>query len=152
VHTVADLYRLTLDDFLEMKRRADERDGITPETVKAGKVATRWAENLIAAIDASRNTTLERLLYALGIRDVGESTAKTLAKHFGALAPIMEADVETLRHVPDVGPSSRRVSPISSPSRITAKSSPHSRQWCALEGRRTATRLRRDPCPARPSC
>ncbi|MDR7098468.1 DNA ligase (NAD+) [Lysobacter niabensis] len=104
VHTVADLYRLTLDDFLEMKRRADERDGITPETVKAGKVATRWAENLIAAIDASRNTTLERLLYALGIRDVGESTAKTLAKHFGALAPIMEADVETLRHVPDVGP------------------------------------------------
>jgi DNA ligase (NAD+) len=104
VHTVADLYRLKLDDFLEMKRRADERDGITPETVKAGKVATRWAENLIAAIDASRNTTLERLLYALGIRDVGESTAKTLAKHFGALAPIMEADVETLRHVPDVGP------------------------------------------------
>ncbi|WP_457096162.1 NAD-dependent DNA ligase LigA [Lysobacter sp. P5_B9] len=104
VHTVADLYKLTLDDFLEMKRRADERDGITPETVKAGKVATRWAENLIAAIDASRNTTLERLLYALGIRDVGESTAKTLAKHFGALAPIMEADVETLRHVPDVGP------------------------------------------------
>ncbi|GAB3366572.1 NAD-dependent DNA ligase LigA [Lysobacter rhizosphaerae] len=104
VHTVADLYKLTLDDFLEMKRRADERDGITPETVKAGKVATRWAENLIAAIDASRNTTLERLLYALGIRDVGESTAKTLAKHFGALAPIMEADVDTLRHVPDVGP------------------------------------------------
>jgi DNA ligase (NAD+) len=104
VHTVADLYKLALDDFLEMKRRADERDGITPETVKAGKVATRWAENLIAAIDASRNTTLERLLYALGIRDVGESTAKTLAKHFGALAPIMEADVDTLRHVPDVGP------------------------------------------------
>src|SRR4249919_2185142 len=109
VHTVADLYKLTLDDFLEMKRRADERDGITPGHaekggVKAGKVATRWAENLIAAIDASRNTTLERLLYALGIRDVGESTAKTLAKHFGALAPIMAADVETLRHVPDVGP------------------------------------------------
>jgi len=109
VHTVADLYKLTLDDFLEMKRRADERDGITPGHaekggVKAGKVATRWAENLIAAIDASRNTTLERLLYALGIRDVGESTAKTLAKHFGALAPIMAADVDTLRHVPDVGP------------------------------------------------
>jgi DNA ligase (NAD+) len=87
-----------------MKRRADERDGLTPETVKAGKVATRWAENLIAAIDASRNTTLERLLYALGIRDVGESTAKTLAKHFGALDPIMAADVDTLRTVPDIGP------------------------------------------------
>ncbi|HJW46799.1 MAG TPA: NAD-dependent DNA ligase LigA [Lysobacter sp.] len=104
VHSVADLYKLTLEDFLEMKRRADERDGVTPETVKAGKVATRWAENLIAAIAASRNTTLERLLYAVGIRDVGESTAKTLAKHFGALDPIMAADVETLKTVPDVGP------------------------------------------------
>jgi DNA ligase (NAD+) len=104
VHTVADLYRLKLEDFLEMKRHADERDGVTPETVKAGKVATRWAENLIAAIDASRNTSLERLLYALGIRDVGESTAKTLTRHFGALDPIMAADVETLRAVPDVGP------------------------------------------------
>ncbi|HEV8695112.1 MAG TPA: NAD-dependent DNA ligase LigA, partial [Lysobacter sp.] len=104
VRSVADLYKLTLGDFLEMKRRADERDGITPETVKAGKVATRWAENLIAAIDASRNTTLERLLYALGIRDVGESTAKTLTKHFGALDPIMSADVETLKTVPDIGP------------------------------------------------
>jgi len=104
VHTVADLYRLTLEDFLEMKRRADEAAGATPSTVKAGKVATRWAENLIAAIDASRNTTLERLLFALGIRDVGESTAKTLAKHFGALDPIMAADVDTLKTVPDVGP------------------------------------------------
>jgi len=104
VHTVADLYRLTLEDFLEMKRRADEAAGATPSTVKAGKVATRWAENLIAAIDASRNTTLERVLFALGIRDVGESTAKTLAKHFGALDPIMAADVDTLKTVPDVGP------------------------------------------------
>jgi DNA ligase (NAD+) len=104
VHTVADLYRLTLEDFLEMKRRADEVAGATPSTVKAGKVATRWAENLIAAIDASRNTTLERVLFALGIRDVGESTAKTLAKHFGALDPIMAADVDTLKTVPDIGP------------------------------------------------
>ena len=104
VRTVADLYKLRLEDFLEMKRRADERDGAVPETVKAGKIATRWAENLIGAIDASRGTTLERLLYALGIRDVGESTAKTLARHFGALDPIMAADVEALRHVPDIGP------------------------------------------------
>jgi DNA ligase (NAD+) len=104
VHTVADLYRLTLDDFLEMKRRADAAAGATPATVKSGKIATRWAENLIAAIDASRGTTLERLLYALGIRDVGESTAKTLAKHFGALDPIMAADVDTLKTVPDIGP------------------------------------------------
>jgi DNA ligase (NAD+) len=104
VHTVADLYKLTLEDFLEMKRRADEVSGATPATAKAGRIATRWAENLIAAIDASRSTTLERLLYALGIRDVGESTAKTLAKHFGALDPIMAADVDTLRTVPDIGP------------------------------------------------
>ncbi|QSX80047.1 NAD-dependent DNA ligase LigA [Lysobacter solisilvae] len=104
VRTVADLYTLTLDDFLRMKREADAREGVTPETVKAGKVATRWAENLVQAIDASRSTSLERLLYALGIRDVGESTAKTLARHFGGLDPIMAADVETLRSVPDIGP------------------------------------------------
>ena len=104
VRTVADLYVLTLDDFLAMKRRADERDGTVPETVKAGKVATKWAENLVQAIAASQATTLERLLFALGIRDVGESTARTLARHFGALAPIMDADETTLCEVPDVGP------------------------------------------------
>jgi DNA ligase (NAD+) len=87
-----------------MRRRADERDGTVPETVKAGKVATRWAENLVAAIDASRDSTLERVLYALGIRDVGESTAKTLARFFGALDPLMAADEDALRGVPDVGP------------------------------------------------
>jgi len=102
--SVADLYSLTLEDLLEMKRRSDERDGNTPETVKQGKVATKWAENILAAIDKSRSTTLERLLYALGIRDVGESTAKTLAKFFGALDPIMHAELETLMQVPDVGP------------------------------------------------
>jgi DNA ligase (NAD+) len=75
VKTVADLYKLTLDDFLAMKQQADELADATPETVKGGKIATRWAENLVAAIDASRDTTLERLLYALGFRDVGESTA-----------------------------------------------------------------------------
>jgi DNA ligase (NAD+) len=104
VHSVADLYRLTLDDFIEMKQRADEMAESVPQTVKSGKIATRWAENLVAAIDASRYTTLERLLFALGIRDVGESTAKTLARHFGALDPIMAADETTLTAVPDVGP------------------------------------------------
>jgi len=104
VRSVADLYRLTLNDFIEMKRRADEMAESVPQTVKSGKIATRWAENLVAAIDASRSTTLERLLFALGIRDVGESTAKTLARHFGALDPIMAADETTLTAVPDVGP------------------------------------------------
>ena len=104
VRSVADLYRLTLDDFIDMKRRADEMAEAVPQTVKAGKIATRWAENLVGAIAASRDTTLERLLFALGIRDVGESTAKTLARHFGALDPIMAADEAALTTVPDVGP------------------------------------------------
>jgi DNA ligase (NAD+) len=54
VQRVADLYALTLDDLLEMKRLADERDGTTPETVVQGKVATKWAENLLEAIAASK--------------------------------------------------------------------------------------------------
>lgn len=104
VKTIADLYTLRLDDFLEMKRRAEERDGSTPESVKAGKVASKWAENLVQAIDASRVSILERVLFALGIRDVGETTAKTLARHFGALDPIMSAGESLLREVPDIGP------------------------------------------------
>ena len=68
------------------------------------KIATKWADNLLAGIEASRNTTLERFLFALGIRDVGESTAKTLARHFGALDSLMAADEATLQQVPDVGP------------------------------------------------
>ncbi len=104
VQTVADLYTLTVNDLLEMKRRADERDGTVPATVKAGKVADKWAHNLVNAIDASRSTTLERLLFALGIPDVGESTAKTLTRYFGALEPLMSADEIALREVPDIGP------------------------------------------------
>ncbi len=104
VRHVADLYALTLDQLLDVKRRADERDGVVPETVKKGKVASRWAENLLAAIDASRKTTLPRLLFALGIRDVGESTAKTLARHFGALDRIASASEADLMTAPDVGP------------------------------------------------
>lgn len=104
VQTVADLYRLTLDDLLAMKRKADARDGLTPETVKQGRIATRWAENLLGGIDQSRSTTLERLLFALGIRDVGEATAKQLARWFGGLEALMAASVDELQTVPDVGP------------------------------------------------
>ena len=104
VHSVADLYKLTLDDLLEMKRRADERDDTTPETVRAGKIATKWAENLIAAIAASRNTTLDRFLYSLGIPDVGEATAKALARWFGGLDALILASEDELKQVPDVGP------------------------------------------------
>lgn len=101
--SVAGLYRLTLEDLLEMKRRADERDGTIPETVKSGKIATKWAENLIEAIDASRRTTLERFLYALGIQHVGESTAKALAAWFGDLALVRHLPWPLLKLVPDIG-------------------------------------------------
>jgi DNA ligase (NAD+) len=103
IHGVADLYRLTLEDLLQMKRLADERDGTTPETVKAGKVATKWADNLLAAIAASKRPPLERLLFALGIRHVGESTGKTLADWLGSLALVRRAPAALLRVLPDIG-------------------------------------------------
>lgn len=103
VKGVADLYALTLDDLLKMKRLADERDGTTPETVKQGKVATKWADNLLAAIAASKRPPLERLLFALGIRHVGESTAKTLADWLGSLALVRRAPAALLRVLPDIG-------------------------------------------------
>jgi DNA ligase (NAD+) len=100
---VADLYRLTLDDLLAMKRAADERDGTTPDTVKQGKIATKWADNLLAAIADSKRPPLERLLFALGIRHVGESTAKTLADWLGSLALVRRAPAALLRVLPDIG-------------------------------------------------
>ncbi|RAO76052.1 NAD-dependent DNA ligase LigA [Dyella jiangningensis] len=103
VHTPADLYKLTLDDFLEMKRRADDRDGTTPETVKQGKVATKWAENLIDAIEASKHATLPRFLFGLGIMHIGESTAKTLVAWLGSLAVIRRMPAAVLRVLPDIG-------------------------------------------------
>lgn len=103
VHGIADLYKLTLDNLLEMKQRADERDGITPETVQQGKIATKWAENLLAAIAASKQPSLDRLLFALGIRHVGESTAKTLTDWLGQLALIRHAPAALLRVLPDIG-------------------------------------------------
>jgi DNA ligase (NAD+) len=103
IHGVADLYRLTLDDLLAMKRAADERDGTTPETVRQGKIATKWADNLLEAIEASKRPPLERLLFALGIRHVGESTAKTLADWLGSLALVRRAPAALLRVLPDIG-------------------------------------------------
>ena len=87
VSTVADLYRLTKFQIASLERMGDKS-----------------AANLIAAIDRSRAPALWRFLYALGIREVGEATAKRLAAHFGTLEAISEADEETLQTVPDVGP------------------------------------------------
>jgi DNA ligase (NAD+) len=83
-----------------------------PELYKLGlaklaaldRMAEKSAANLVAALDKSRQTTLARFLYALGIRQVGETTAKDLARHFGAIDRIMQASVDQLLQVKDVGP------------------------------------------------
>ena len=67
------------------------------------KIATRWADNLIAAIDASRDTTLERLLFALGIENVGENTSKGLSTWFGDLELIRHLPWPLFKRVPDIG-------------------------------------------------
>jgi len=87
VRTVADLYRLTKFQLSSLDRMGDKSAG-----------------NLVAAIDRARNPVLWRFLYALGIREVGEATAKSLASHFGTLEAISAADDEALQAVPDVGP------------------------------------------------
>jgi DNA ligase (NAD+) len=103
VRTPADIYGLTVERFVEMKQAIDEREGTTPETVKAGKIATRWAENLVTGIDASRHTTLPRFLFALGIMHIGESTARTLATWLGSLELVRSMPAPVLRALPDIG-------------------------------------------------
>jgi DNA ligase (NAD+) len=68
------------------------------------RMGEKSAANLVAGLDKSRQATLPRFLYALGIRQVGETTAKDLARHFGSLDAIMDASVEQLQSVRDVGP------------------------------------------------
>ncbi|MEK8090398.1 NAD-dependent DNA ligase LigA [Thermithiobacillus plumbiphilus] len=87
IKSVADLYTLTLDQLLGLERMGEK---------SASKLLTR--------IEASKATTLPRFLYALGIRHVGEATAKSLASHFGDLDPLMQADAATLQGVAEVGP------------------------------------------------
>lgn len=87
IHSVADLFSLKVEQLAGLER-----------------MASKSATNLVEAIAAARQTTLPRLLYALGIREVGETTAKLLANHFGSLEKLQEADAETLLAVPDVGP------------------------------------------------
>lgn len=87
VHKAADIFRLTLADLTSLPRMAE----------KSGS-------NLLKAIDKARTTTLQRFIYALGIRDVGEATALALARHFGSLEALMQADPATLQAVADVGP------------------------------------------------
>jgi DNA ligase (NAD+) len=87
IKTLPDLYRLGLNALASLERMADKS-----------------AQNLLAALERSKHTTLPRFLFGLGIRHVGEATAKDLARHFGKLDSIMDAGVEQLLEVPDVGP------------------------------------------------
>ncbi|MGS1006873.1 NAD-dependent DNA ligase LigA [Achromobacter anxifer] len=74
------------------------------ELVGLDRMGQKSADNLVAAIDKARAPGLNRLLYALGIRHVGETTARDVARHFGSIDAIMDADEEALSSVPDVGP------------------------------------------------
>ena len=83
-----------------------------PELYKLGvlklaaleRMGEKSAQNLVDALERSRHTTLARFLFGLGIRHVGESTAKALARHFGGIDRLMDAPPEQLVEVPDVGP------------------------------------------------
>jgi DNA ligase (NAD+) len=87
VKTLADLYQLKLDNLANMDRMAEKS-----------------AVNLLEALEKSKTTTLGRFLFSLGIRHVGEATAKELARHFGQLDAIMVASEDALLQVADVGP------------------------------------------------
>ena len=87
VKNVADLYKLTKDDLLKLERMGEKS-----------------ADNVLAEIVASKKLPLERVIYGLGIRFVGERTAQFLAEHFGSLDAIMNASAEELEEVNEVGP------------------------------------------------
>lgn len=87
VKTPADLYTLTMSQLVGMERMAEKS-----------------AQNILAAIEQSRQTTLPRFIFALGIRNVGEATARDLSNHFGSIELLMSASEADLLQVPDVGP------------------------------------------------
>ena len=72
--------------------------------VELERMAEKSASNLLASIESSKSTTLAKFLYALGIREVGETTAANLATHFGSLDSLRSASNEQLLEVDDVGP------------------------------------------------
>lgn len=87
VKTPADLYRLGIGALAGLERMAEKS-----------------AANVVAAIEKSKRTTLARFIYALGIRNVGETTARDLARYFGSIEAVAAADAEALQRVPDIGP------------------------------------------------
>ena len=87
IHSLPDLYELKLETLARLDRMAEKS-----------------AQNLLDGLEKSRHTTLARFIYGLGIRHVGETTAKDLARHFGRLDALLAADEQALLQVPDVGP------------------------------------------------
>ncbi|MBS1160959.1 MAG: NAD-dependent ligase [Proteobacteria bacterium] len=87
LHTPADIYGLTVETLVGLERMGEKS-----------------AQNLVDAIEKSKATTLARFIFALGIRNVGEATARDLARHFGRLDALLAADGEALQRVPEVGP------------------------------------------------
>lgn len=87
IHDVADLYDLKQEQLTALERMADKS-----------------AQNLVDSLGKSKSTTLERFIFSLGIRQVGETTARTLAYHFGDIDKLMKAKQEELILIPDVGP------------------------------------------------
>ncbi|MCT6882165.1 MAG: NAD-dependent DNA ligase LigA, partial [Snodgrassella alvi] len=114
VHHFADVYHLQLDDLLAMKQQAKQEAANSEESAAdelalstTGKAAkqqpSKWAENILAGIQASRQRPLANLIYALGIFHVGERTAKQLAQAFGDLTTLTQATEPLLACLPDIG-------------------------------------------------
>ena len=117
VRHFADLYRLNIPTLQKMKETADkassENENGDTETVSGDlsesntqngkKQPTKWAENILAGIEASKTPELARFLFALGIRHVGERTAKTLVQAFGSLEHVRRAPEPILACLPDIG-------------------------------------------------
>jgi DNA ligase (NAD+) len=87
VKSFSDIYRLTYDQLIQLDRQGEKS-----------------VANILESIDASRKTTLARMIFALGIRFVGEATAKSLARHFGTIEKLSEASLDELIDVEDIGP------------------------------------------------
>jgi DNA ligase (NAD+) len=128
IGSVADLYGLTLEQLSGLERMAEKS-----------------ACNLLDALEKSKRTTLARFIYALGVREVGESTAETLAGHFGDLNQVMNADLETLQQVEDVGPvvaeNIRHFFDQQSNREIVARLIAAGIHWPAIEASRAAQTL-----------
>jgi DNA ligase (NAD+) len=104
IHSPASLYSLKVDDLIGLVMRQEARtrkDGT--ETQKIVTIQNTLAVKIVGGIEASKNRPLERFIFGLGIRQVGVSAARDLAKFFGSIEPLMDAHVETLSFVPDLG-------------------------------------------------